>query len=166
MSQENPYRKQRNYCVSLVREAKCNFYEHLDPKLVCDNRKFWKQVKPLFSDKTPTTGNITLLENNEIVSDPSKCTDIFNIFFIEALSNLDIDRNFNVSDCLINDNLVGKTIDMYKNHPSMINQVGFLNDTFSFLHVSNDNVVNVINSIDSFKAYQKDNIPPKIFKAK
>ena len=45
---KNAYRKQRNCCVSLIRKAKCNFYEHLDPKLICDNRKFWKQVKPFF----------------------------------------------------------------------------------------------------------------------
>ena len=73
---KNAYRKQRNYCVSLIRKAKCNFYEHLDPKLICDNRKFWKQVKPFFSDKTPTDCNITLLENDKIVTDPSMCTEI------------------------------------------------------------------------------------------
>ena len=45
------YRKQRNYCVSLIRKAKCNFYEHLHPKLICDNRKVWKQVTPFFPTK-------------------------------------------------------------------------------------------------------------------
>ena len=155
------YRKQRNYCVSLIRKAKCNFYEHLDPNLICDNRKFWKQVKPFFADKTPSNSNITLLENGEIVSDPSRCTEIFNNFFIESVSSLDIDRNLNITDCLISNNLVEKAIDMFKNHPSIIkiNQAGFLSDNFTFQTITNENVLKVINSIDSSKAYQKENIP-------
>ena len=163
---KNAYRKQRNYCVSLIRKAKLNFYEHLDPKLICDNRKFWKQVKPFFSDKSPSNCNITLLENGDIITDPSKCTEIFNNFFIDAVSDLDIDRNLNVSVYGINDNLVENAIKMFNSHPSIlkINQVGFLKDNFSFLNVSDINVKNVINSIDSSKAYQKDNIPPKILK--
>ena len=46
---KNAYSKQRNYCVSLIRKA--DFYEHLDPKLICDNRKVWKQVKPFFQTR-------------------------------------------------------------------------------------------------------------------
>ena len=34
------YKKQRNYCVSLLRKIKKNFYEHLNPNLISDNRKF------------------------------------------------------------------------------------------------------------------------------
>ena len=57
---KDAYRKQRNYCVSLLREIKKNIYENLDPKLITDNKKFWKQVKPFFSDKTPNNSKITL----------------------------------------------------------------------------------------------------------
>ena len=56
------YKKQRNYCVSLLRETKKRFYENLNPNLITDNKKFWKQTNPFFSDKTPITNNITLLE--------------------------------------------------------------------------------------------------------
>ena len=147
---KNAYKKQRNHCVSIIRKAKCNFYENLDPKFICDNRKFWRQ--------TPTNCNITLLENDEIVTDPSKC----------SVSNLDIDRNLYIGNCSISDNLVGKAIKMYNNHQSIIKicKKGFLKENFSFQHASDDNILKVIDSIDSSKAYQKDNIPPKIFKTK
>ena len=46
------------------RKAKYNFYDNLYPKLNCDNRKFWRQVNPFFSNKPPTNCNITLLEND------------------------------------------------------------------------------------------------------
>ena len=59
------YKKQRNFCVSLLRKTKRKFYENLNPNLITDNKKFWKQVKPFFSDKTPPNNNIILLEDKK-----------------------------------------------------------------------------------------------------
>ena len=69
----NAYKRQRNYCVSLLRKIKKNFYEHLNPSFISDNKKFWTQVKPFFSDKTPKNSNIILSEGNEIISNPEMC---------------------------------------------------------------------------------------------
>ena len=55
------YKKQRNKCSSLLRKNKNKYYGNLDHALISDNRKFWKTVKPLFSDKVATSGNIILL---------------------------------------------------------------------------------------------------------
>ena len=38
------YNKQRNYCVTLLRESKKNFDENLNPNIISDNMKFWKHV--------------------------------------------------------------------------------------------------------------------------
>ena len=40
-----PYKKQRNYCVSLLRKSKNNYYGDLDEKKVSDNKPFWKVIK-------------------------------------------------------------------------------------------------------------------------
>ena len=40
--------KQRNYCVSLLRKSKRNYYSNLNVKDITDNKKFWKTIKPLF----------------------------------------------------------------------------------------------------------------------
>ena len=61
------YKKQRTFCVSPLRKIKKNFYEHLNLGLISDNKKFWKQVNPFFSEKTQYRGNIMLLEGNEII---------------------------------------------------------------------------------------------------
>ena len=45
------YKKQINYCVSLQRRIKRNFYENLNSNLIADNKMFWKQVKPFFQIK-------------------------------------------------------------------------------------------------------------------
>ena len=86
------YKRQRNYCVSLIRKTKKRFSENLSPNLITDTRKFWKQVKPFFSNKTPINNNITLIEGNEIVTDPSACAEILNNFFVNSIKTLDIDR--------------------------------------------------------------------------
>ena len=63
----NIYKKQRNYCVTLLREAKNNYYENLNIKVITDNKRFWKHIKPFFTDKNPSNNNIILNEDSEIV---------------------------------------------------------------------------------------------------
>ena len=46
------YNKQRNICLSLLRKTKRDYFANLDTKIMKDNRKFWKNVDPLFSEKS------------------------------------------------------------------------------------------------------------------
>ena len=43
--------RKRNYCISLISKSKKEFYVNVDVKDIKDNRKSWKTVKPLISDK-------------------------------------------------------------------------------------------------------------------
>ncbi len=63
------YKKQRNFCVNLLRKQKKNYYNNSDIKIFADNRKFWQRIKPLFSEKNKLCRNITLVENGIIISD-------------------------------------------------------------------------------------------------
>ena len=168
------YKKQRNLCVTLIKNAKKSFYENLDPKLITDNKTFWKQVKPFFSDRTPHCSSYTLLERNEIVNDDTACAEIFNNFFSQAVHNLNIDRQLHVTNPINTLNPVERAIEMYKTHPSIIkiNTMGYNNNSnnndiknnFDFKFVTDINIRNVINNIDCSKAYRKENIPPKLLK--
>ena len=46
------YSKQRNICVSLLRKTQRDYFANLGTKIMKDNRKFWKTVNPLFSEKS------------------------------------------------------------------------------------------------------------------
>ena len=46
------YKKQINYCISLLRKSKTNHYANLEDKKLSDNKFFWKVTKPSFSDKS------------------------------------------------------------------------------------------------------------------
>ena len=56
---ERKYTKQRNYCVSLLRKSKREYYSNLDVKNITDNKTFWKIVKPFLPDKVTPTQKIT-----------------------------------------------------------------------------------------------------------
>ena len=66
-------------------------------KSVINNTKFWKSVKPLFADKSPQSSRISLIEDNEIISDPTKCAEILNNFFSDVAINLEVDRDLHTN---------------------------------------------------------------------
>ena len=60
------YNKQRNFCVSILRKKKRDYFGSLNNEIVTDNRKFWKTISPFFSEKTfhnkKITNNVELAE--------------------------------------------------------------------------------------------------------
>ena len=74
------YNEQRNRCVKLVRSAKKAHYSNLSIKDVNDNKNILKIVKPLFSEKANRNEDITLVENNNIISFETEITEKLNDF--------------------------------------------------------------------------------------
>ena len=56
------YNKQRNLCITRLRKAKRNYFADLDNRILKDNRKFWKTVNPLFSEKAYQKESITIIK--------------------------------------------------------------------------------------------------------
>ena len=75
---KNDYRKQRNLCVAFVRRAKQQYFSSLDLSLTADNKKFWKIVKPLFSDKISHKDIISLAEDGKTITGDLSIAEIFN----------------------------------------------------------------------------------------
>ena len=84
------YKRQRNLCVKILRQNKKSYYAQLDPKVVSDNKRFWKTVKPLFSNKIQSSSCITLLENGVVESDEGKVAEILNNYFVNITETLGI----------------------------------------------------------------------------
>ena len=162
------YNEQRNRCVKLVRSAKKAYYSNLSIKDVNGNKKFWKIVKPPFSEKVNTTENITLAENNNIISSEIEIAEKLYAFFSNIVKELNIkvkeDLLCDVSD--INDP-VERAIQKYKNHTSiqMIKETFDSSKTFSFDLVSSDTIFKEIVSLDTNKATHSNDVPTKNVKA-
>ena len=63
------YRKQGNKCIKVLQNAKQQYFNNLNSKSITDAKKFWKTMKPLFSNKNKTANTIILDKNNRIIKD-------------------------------------------------------------------------------------------------
>ena len=116
------YTSQRNYCVSLVKKTKKNYYNSLHEKGVSDNKTFWKTVKPFLSDKIVSKEQILLVENDEIISENSKIAESLNCFFSNIAKNLKIPGYRPYNDSLFENisHPILKVILKYRNYPSIL----------------------------------------------
>ena len=72
------YKKQRNFCVTLLRRTKKEYFQNQNVKDLSDNKKFWKTIKPYFSNKGLNSNKMLLKEKGELVSDEKQLASIMN----------------------------------------------------------------------------------------
>ena len=63
------YKKQRYFCVKLLRQTNEKYVSDINVKSISGNKIFWKTVKPFFSNKGLNSNNMMLAENKEIVGE-------------------------------------------------------------------------------------------------
>ena len=118
------YKKHRNFCVSLLKKEKKKYYNNLDLKVIEDNKKFWKSIKPLFTGKSKLKTNITIVDNEKVVTEKQEVAEILNNYFIEAVQNLEIERFDSESELDVQsentDEVIENILDKYKTHPSIL----------------------------------------------
>ena len=140
----------------------------MDLKVIADNKSFWQNVKPLFSGKSKLQTNITLIENENIVSEKEQVAELLNNYFIEAVKNLEIEEFTDVgvqetqSENI--DEVIESIIQKYKSHPSIlkIKENVIIENKFQFQNTTEDEMYFKINSLDTKKACKVDDIPAKL----
>ena len=113
--------KQRNHCVSLLRETKGEYHSNLDEENICESKILWKIVKPMLSKKINSNERTTLIENDEIIKTEKGTAEALNAFFPNILQNLDI-QQYNVDDsiCENMNEPVLRGLVRYRNHPNIV----------------------------------------------
>ena len=117
---ERAFKRQKNYTNRLLRKEKKRFFANLDLDNYTDNKKFWQTVKPLLSGGNGVK-KMTLVEDDEVITDEKKIAETFNDFFIKAVSTLDLKENnaiLNDADHLLDP--VTKALFKFKDHPSIL----------------------------------------------
>ena len=161
------YKKQRNFCVNLLKKEKKKYYNNLDIKIFEDNKKFWQRIKPLLSEKNVLKNSITIAENGTVTSDKKEVAEILNNYFIEAVQNLEIEK-FNLGNNVVNsgniDENIEEIIKRYQSHPSIIKikENVKLEAKFRFEDITEDEVYTKIRGLDPKKASMENDIPAKI----
>jgi len=161
------FKKQRNHCVKLLKDSKKNYYKNLNISQITDNRKFWRSVKPLFSDKIIKASNFILYENQEIIRDEKEVAEKYNFYFSNIVSSLDIVEVEN--SVIINEHIkdpIFRAINKYSKHPSIIaiKDKCKTDMLHSFHNVTSLDVFNTANDLDVSKATAARSIPTKILK--
>ena len=144
------YKNQRHFCSKLYKKESKKYYERLDLNNITDNKKFWKAVKPFLSDKVTTFPQITLVENDEIISDESRVANSFSNFLENAVRSLCIKTNETTNDNYGLKNLVEIAIKKYEQHPSidLIKENITNNESFHFLPTEQESILKEIIYLD------------------
>ena len=162
----NTFRKQRNKCVKLLRKAKFEYYKNLNLKDISDNRKFWKTVKPIFSDKVQMNSSITLNEDGKILTNELEIAEVFNNFFINITDSLGILREETSQSPGQSEDPINIASKKYVSHPSIIaiRENFKINQKFDFREVTVGEMCLQLSKLDFKKAAPKGSIPTKILK--
>ena len=162
------YTKQRNFCVSLLRKVKREYFANINEKNIIDNRKFWQTVKASLSEKNKSKEKITLIKNDEIISDDLEIANTLNKFFSNVVKNLKIPEKFanNNLPRILSKHPTLNAIMKYKNHQSMdaIKKISHGLSRFYFSRIDKKTVLNEIKKLKLSKAVQDSDIPVKILK--
>ena len=162
------YKKQRNYCVGLLKREKRNYYSNLDLKIFEDSRKFWQSVKPLFSDKANVKNrNIIIIEDDKVICNKLELAEKFNNFFIEAVENLEVEHFVSETgdeNTMGNVSVIDTIVKKYNSHPSIIKIRENVNveTKFEFMDMTSDQMEKEIRKLDPKKASMENDIPAKM----
>ena len=63
---------------------------NLNEKDITENKNVWQTIKPFLSEKTKSREKITLIVNENLVSDDAEEANCLNIFFSNIVKNLEI----------------------------------------------------------------------------
>ena len=112
--------------------------------------------------KINASHNISLINENNIISENKEIAEIFNDFFSTAATNLGIDKGeiYITEATDINDPIL-KAIKKYETHPSIkkITETISIIDKFNFSSVSCDDMKCIVNDLDISKATVYSSIP-------
>ena len=142
------FKIQRNLCVTSFRKAKRDYYENLELGKVNDSKKFWDTVKPVFRSKVTTKNNITLIENEKVVTSEIEQAKIFNIkYFVDIVPKLGIKPIVYIRNNDLQTGNLPTIIKKYKNHPSIIAYKRSRKKSFTFSKATNDMVLRNIQKV-------------------
>ena len=86
----NNYKVQRNYWKKLLKNTKKQYFSNLNNSKMTSNRTFWKAVVPLFTNKPSTGKKIIFKEGNKNITNDAELCEVFNTYFSNILTSLNI----------------------------------------------------------------------------
>ena len=74
--------------MKLLRKAKQDYFNNIDIKSASDTKKFWKTIKPYFSNKGLNSNKIFLSEKRRLIKDPVAIATTMNDYFVNITQTI------------------------------------------------------------------------------
>ena len=87
---KNRYNKNWNHENWYLYKKQRNYFQNVKIQDITDNKKFWKNIQPYFSDKEYIQTKITIVEKDSIITDEKKVATLINGYLIDITKNLDL----------------------------------------------------------------------------
>ena len=146
----NNLKHERNICNKILKENNKEYFNNISIKNICDNKKFWRTIKPFFTDKNKSGNNIILTENDRIINDD------------QNIANILVDHFTNITKKL---NLRNGTEISFENEESYkVIKEKFGNEHFNFQEIQEQGIIKAIKALPSNKATISEDIPTSILK--
>ena len=84
------YKTQRNYCVSLLRKTKKQYFISLNLNDITDNKTFRRTIKLYFNEKGSGSDKIALSGNESILTNEKEIANTMNNYFIKITKHLSL----------------------------------------------------------------------------
>ena len=153
------YKKQRNKCTRVLRNAKQQYFNNLNSKNTTDTKRFWKTVKPLLSNKSKTANTITLNENNRIIKDNNKISHTLNKYFAHLTSTLKLKK----TSPALKKNSLEHLLRHFRNHSTKKVKKHFdRKEIFTFCEFKETEIIKTIKEQPKVKDSTFKDIPVKI----
>ena len=138
---------------------KNNIFAKLNVKDVADDKLFWKNVKPYFSDKGSNSTKITLVEKDIIITDEKQIANIMNEHFVSITKKLSLKPSISSKN---------SNSDVFHDHISIkkIKEIypEIVPNSFKFEPVTKDDIKNEIQKLNVKKSSKFGCIPVTILK--
>ena len=157
------YKIQRNYCVSLLRKTKQQYFKNLNLNDVTGNKTFWRTIKPYFNEKGSGSDKIALYGNESVLTNEKEIANTMNNYFINITKHLNL-KPHTASNTMD----IEQITSAFNNHVSIkkIRQVfpEISSNNFEFTKVTEQSVKNEVLKLNTKKSSTSGSIPATILK--
>ena len=155
------YKKERNICVNILPKSKKQYFNKIEVKNVTDNKKFWKTIRPKFSNKCKIANAIILVEDEKILQDEKAIANTFNNHLTDVTHSLGLTKK-NIG----HENTLSKIVETFRDFESIKkikeSRQGAENSSFSFKIITEEEVKNAIKYLPTNKSTILGDIPTNI----
>ena len=145
-----------------MKSTKKSYFENLDIKQITDNRSFWRNVLPLFTQFTQNSSKIEKIKldnDGKTISSDEELCQTFNQFFSNVVPTLNIPKTKFLPMASGKYDPIMSIIKSFDKHPSIVKiEAKALDSNFHFRKTSCNEVEKIMSNLSIKKSCQQEDV--------